>query len=84
MQLYHNLLQVTIGTDGMIYDLDSSPIQEVHSLENIDSLAQPKTFCNTGCINSFSYNETLSNEERVRRRVQIFTNESVNLIFEKQ
>ena len=36
MQFYDNLLQVTIGANGMIFDLDSSPIKEVDSIENID------------------------------------------------
>ena len=83
MEFRSNLLQITIGTNGIIYDLDLSPIEEVHLLENIDTLAKPEKFCNTGCINSYSYNALLVTEELVKRRVQVFTNENVNLIFVK-
>lgn len=33
---FSNLLQVTIGSNGMIFDLDSDPIREVASIESID------------------------------------------------
>jgi len=41
----------------MIFDLDSSPIQEVSSIENIDSFQDPDATLNTGFIMSTSKNE---------------------------
>ena len=83
MEFYDNLLQVTIGNDGMIFDLDSEPIMEVNSVENIDQLAKPDSFTNTGCIMSISTN-ALHEGEKVIERVQVFTNENANLLFEKR
>ena len=37
-QFYDNLLQVTVRSHGMIFDLDSADIAEVDSIENIDQL----------------------------------------------
>ena len=36
LSFHNNLLQITVRSHGMIYDLDSEPIQEVDSIENID------------------------------------------------
>ena len=37
MEFYSNLLQVTVGSHGTIYDLETSEkITEVDSIENID------------------------------------------------
>ena len=38
----------------MIYDLDSTPIKEVESIENIDTFTDPNTTLNTGFIMSTS------------------------------
>lgn len=83
-EFYNNLLQVTIGTNGMIYDLDSliPHPKEVDSIEGIDQLMRPDTYVNTGFIMSISHNET-RDEITFRKRVQIFTNEYQNLLFEK-
>lgn len=83
MQFYDNLLQVTIGANGMIFDLDSSPIAEVDSIENIDQLINPDAFVNTGFIMSMSH-KAVNDETNFTKRVQLFTNESCNLLFEKK
>ena len=36
INFYDNLLQVTVSTNGIIFDLDSNPIKEVDAIENID------------------------------------------------
>ena len=36
LSFFNNLLQITVRADGMIFDLDSDPIREVNSVENID------------------------------------------------
>ena len=82
---YDNLLQVTIGTNGMIYDLDSliPHPKEVDSIEGIDQLMKPDTYVNTGFIMSASTNEIWEGDQFLRR-IQIFTNEYCNLLFEKR
>ena len=83
MEFYDNLLQVTICNNGMVFDLDSTPIKEVDSIEGIDQLMKPDTYVNTGFIMSISHNLP-AGEERALKRVQIITNEYCNLLFEKQ
>lgn len=83
MSFYDNLLQVTINTNGMIFDLDTNPIREVDSIEHIDTLMKPDTFVNTGFIMSISHNLIDENEVKCVKRRQIFTNEYTNLLFEK-
>ena len=56
MEYYNNLLQLTIGTHGMIFDLDARPPKEVDTIENIDQLMKPDSFCTTGFIMSISRN----------------------------
>ena len=80
---YDNLLQVTIRAHGMIFDLDSTPIKEVESIENIDSFTIPDTTVNTGFIMSTSKTGIDKDENPYILRNQIFTNEHVNLIFQK-
>ena len=55
LMFYDNLLQVTIGTNGMIFDLDSVPTKEVASIENIDQLYSPDLYSNAGFIMSTSH-----------------------------
>ena len=43
--------------NGIIYDLDSTPISEVTSIESIDRLQDPDTMVNTGFIMSSSCTE---------------------------
>ena len=83
MEFYDNLLQVTVGVHGMIFDLDSYPIKEVDSIENIDQLIDPDAFVNTGFIMSMSH-KAVNDETNFIRRVQLFTNEQCNLLFEKK
>ena len=75
IEFYDNLLQVTIGTNGMIFDLDSSPIKEVESIENIDALMQPDTFVNTGFVMAICYNHRDTVGTNCFRRRQLHTNE---------
>jgi hypothetical protein len=65
----------------MIFDLDSTPIKEVESIENIDSFTIPNTTVNTGFIMSTSKDGIDKDENPYILRNQIFTNEHVNLIF---
>lgn len=51
---YSNLIQITIRSHGMIFDLDSSPIKEIDNIENIDMLQNPNEMVNTGFIMSTS------------------------------
>lgn len=67
----------------MIFDLESDPIKELDSIENIDALMKLDTFVNTGFIMSISYNEIVGETKFIKRN-QIFTNEYNNLFFEKQ
>lgn len=69
----------------MIYDLDSliPHPHEVDSIEGIDQLMKPDTYVNTGFIMSISHNAS-ENGIDFRKRIQIFTNEYQNLLFEKQ
>ena len=83
MSFYDNLLQVTINTNGMIFDLDTDPIREIDSIENIDMLMKPDTFVNTGFIMSISHNFVDVEEVKCVKRRQMFTNEYSNLMFEK-
>ena len=82
MEFYDNLLQVTICNNGMVFDLDSTPIKEVDSIEGIDQLMKPDTYVNTGFIMSISHNLPAGDEQALKR-VQIITNEYCNLLFEK-
>ena len=66
----------------MIFDLDSDPIREVDSIENIDALMRLDTFVNTGFIMSISFN-AVKKDEQFFKRVQIFTNEYCNLLLAK-
>jgi len=54
MKYYSNLLQITERNNGMIYDLQTTPVQEVDSIENIDQLLPPDEMVNTGFIMSSS------------------------------
>ena len=54
LKFHNNLLQVTVRSHGMIYDLDAEPIQEVDSIENIDQFQTPDQMINTGFIMSSS------------------------------
>ena len=54
MEYYSNLLQITERNNGMIFDLDTTPIQEVDVIENIDQLQPLDTMVNTGFIMSSS------------------------------
>ena len=83
MEYYNNLLQLTIGTHGMIFDLDARPPKEVDTIENIDQLMKPDSFCNTGFIMSISRN-VVREEMQIPQRKQIFTNEYCSLLFEKK
>ena len=38
LKFFDNLLQVTIRSHGMIFNLDTNPIEEVDSIEDIDQL----------------------------------------------
>ena len=38
----------------MVFDLDAKPPKEVDTIENIDQLMKPDSFCNTGFIMSIS------------------------------
>mmetsp|Transcript_42077 Transcript_42077/g.55430 ORF Transcript_42077/g.55430 Transcript_42077/m.55430 type:complete len:159 (-) Transcript_42077:2279-2755(-) len=81
MTFYSNLLQITERNNAMIFDLDS--MQEVNSIENIDQLQNPDKMVNTGFIMSSSKSE-MWEDEMFLRRIQVFTNEYVNLLFEKK
>ena len=74
---------MTVGTNGIVFDLDSSPIKEVDSIENIDQLSQPDSCINSGFIMSISHN-AYHEDVKYLKRTQIFTNEFSNLFFEKQ
>ena len=81
MTFYSNLIQVTERNNAIIFDLDS--MDEVNSVENIDQLQDPDRVVNTGFIMSSSKNE-MWEDYPFLRRIQIFTNEYVNLMFEKR
>lgn len=68
----------------MIFDLDSFPIKEVESIENIDSFMDPNTTINTGFIMSTSKTKEDDDENKYLFRNQLFTNEHVNLLFQKK
>ena len=38
LKFFDNLLQVTMRSHGMIFNLDTNPIEEVDSIEDIDQL----------------------------------------------
>ena len=82
LEFYNNLLQITIGTHGIIYDLDSEKPHEVNTIENIDQLMNPDQFINTGFIMSMSH-IAFKGDVKYNHRVQFFTNEYCNLFFEK-
>ena len=82
MEFYDNLLQVTIGYNGMVFDLDSNPFKEVDSIERIDQVMSPDTFVNTGFINSTSENK-YAEEVKYAHRRQVIGNEYCNLLMEK-
>ena len=79
-EFYLNLLQITVRSHGMLFDLDSNPIKEVGAIENIEMMQDPDALVNTGFIMSSSTNDTWEDEPFLRRD-QIFTNEYVNLLF---
>ena len=81
MQFYSNLLQITARNNGMIYDLDS--MQEVNAIENIDQLQDPDSMVNSGFIMSTSWEDTFEDQTYLERH-QVFSNEYVNLLFEKR
>ena len=83
LTFYSNLIQVTVESHGMIFDLDSDPIKEIDTIENIDMLINPDEMVNTGFIMSTSCIEKEEEHEQIKR-TQIFTNEYFNLLFEKQ
>lgn len=58
-------------------------MEEVESIENIDELQNPDEMVNTGFIMSSSKTEVAGDKVFLRRN-QIFTNEYVNLLFEKR
>lgn len=84
MEFYNSLLQITVRSHGIIFDLESKNIREVDSIESIDQLQNPDAIVNTGFIMSASQDVTKhQSDNQVLRRTQIFTNEYVNLIFRK-
>ena len=82
IEFFNNLLQITIRNHGMLFNLDTQPIEEVDSIEDIDQLQRTDAMLNTGFIMSASHNDYKYDEKYIRR-IQIFTNEYVNLLFEK-
>lgn len=38
LEFYNSLLQVTVRSHGIVFDLDSKNMNEVHSIESIDQL----------------------------------------------
>ena len=84
LEFHNNLLQVTIGTNGMIFDLDSPHLEEVTSIENIDMISDPDECTNTGFIMSLSHKARNRDDVDYLKRVQIFTNEHCNMLFQKE
>ena len=85
LSFYDSLLQITVRSNGIIYDLDSKPFREVDSIESIDQIQNTDSIINSGFIMSTSQSFKEDDSEiEILRRTQIFTNEYVNLIFEKK
>ena len=52
LKFYDNLLQITMRSHGIIFDLDPEKITEVEAIENIDVMQDPDSMVNTGFIMS--------------------------------
>ena len=68
----------------MIFDLDE--MKEIEALENIDQLQDPDRSVSTGFIMATSKNlfsEEIDKKKNCLRRTQVFTNEYINLMFER-
>ena len=57
MQFHDNLLQITIGSHGIHFDLDTNPIKEARTIENIDQFINPEEFVNTGFIMQVAFTD---------------------------
>lgn len=68
---YNNLLQITVRSNGTIYDLDSDPFEEVDIIENIDQFQDTDSMVNTGFIMSTSKDDYWENEKFINR-IQFF------------
>lgn len=65
LEFYNNLLQITVQSHGMIFNLDT--VKEIDSIESIDQLQDPDTMVNTGFIMSTSTNDIWEGEKFLRR-----------------
>jgi len=55
----------------------------VNAIENIDQMQDPDSMVNSGFIMSTSWEDTFEDQTYLER-LQIFSNEYVNLLFEKR
>ena len=56
-----------MGSHGYIFDLDSDPIKEIETIENIDMLVNPDEMVITGFIMSTSCIEKEEEHEQIKR-----------------